>query len=130
MEIDFQPVGSFMLCIPFALPENDSIIKQTDANKKTLAPILEVVAVGPQCTIGQPGKFAYVSENARMANMLIKGKLYVLIQEISTYGFFSTKPDISDIHQTDETYVPDLTDYVKVDKMSQMKMNFEAPVRD
>lgn len=130
MEIDFQPVGSFMLCIPFALPENDNIIKETDANKKTLAPILEVVAVGPTCIVGRPGKFAYVSDNARMANILIKGKLYVLVQELSVYGFFNELPDLSDIHQTDETYVPDLTDYVKVDKTSQIKMNFEASVRD
>lgn len=132
MEIDFQPVGNFMLCSPFALPVKESIIDETDNNKRTIAPILEVIRTGPNCVIKSEGMFVYTSNQTlqRAPGVVIKNKMYLLIQEISAYGFFKEKPELSDIIETDDAYAPEITDYVKVDKASQMKLNFETPVRD
>lgn len=131
MEIDFRPVGSYMLCRPFALQIDETrLIDESDTTRKTLANVVQIVAKGPTCTVAEINDYAHLVPNARLAELRIKGQMYLMIQELQVYGFYKEMPDLSDIVVTESTPMPDVTEYVKTDSASQMKMNFETSVRD
>lgn len=119
----FQPYGTQMLCRPFKIERQTNTIEEIDEKIPTIAPLLEIVALGNNCTNAKVGQFAFYTMRQDPVPIVLNGERFLLIQEGACYGFYSEKPPYEEMIQLPSAVTKDITDYVKVDVTSQMKLD-------
>lgn len=118
-DIKCTPLGSKMIVRAYIKPQ--SII--LGLNSKEIVPCVEIMKVGPDVRYVKEGQWCIVRDNVQPGQFKYGEELFYFFQEADVQVMFDEQPDYEVIMGTDTTIVRDLTEYVKVDKLSKVKAN-------
>ena len=116
-DIKCTPSGSRMITRAYIKPQSAIIT----LDKKEIVPCVEVVKIGPNVRDVKEGQWVLVRHDVQPGQFKYKNELFYMFQEVDVVVSFDEQPDYNDIIGTDTTIVRDLTEYVKVDKLSKLK---------
>jgi hypothetical protein len=117
--IKCTPLGSKMIVRAYLKPQGVILT----VNKKEIVPCVEVMKVGPDVKHVQEGKWVLIRDGITPGQFKYEDELFYFVQEHDVTVIFDEKPDYEMIMGTDTSIVRDLTEYVKIDKLSKVKAN-------
>lgn len=118
-DIKCMPLGSKMIVRAYLKPQ--SIILGLDS--KEIVPCVEIMKVGPDVKHVKEGQWCLVRDNVQPGQFKYGEELFYFFQEHDVQVIFDEKPNYEIIMGTDTSIVRDLTEYVKIDKLSKVKAN-------
>jgi len=116
-DIKCLPLGSKMIVRAYIKPQNAII----SLKAKEIVPCVEVMRVGTDVKYIEEGKWVLIRDGITPGQFKYGDELFYFIQEHDVTVIFDEKPDYEMIMGTDTSIVRDLTEYVKVDKLSKVK---------
>jgi threonine dehydrogenase-like Zn-dependent dehydrogenase len=116
-DIKCLPLGSKMIVRAYL--KTQGII--LNLNHKEIVPCVEVMKVGPDVKHVQEGKWVLIRDGITPGQFKYGDELFYFVQEHDVTVIFDEKPDYEMIMGTNTSIVRDLTEYVKVDKLSKVK---------
>jgi len=116
-DIKCMPLGSKMIVRAYLKPQ--SIILRL--NQKEIVPCVEIMKIGPDVKYVKEGQWCLVRDNVEPGQFKYGEELFYFFQEHDVQVIFDEKPDYEIIMGTNTSIVRDLTEYVKVDKLSKVK---------
>jgi len=123
-DMKITPSGSMIIARGFLKPKEKSTVISLD-KKDSIVPCFELMRVGPNVNAARDGMWATIKERSAetviKSTMPFQGELFYFFQEVDIMYFYDEQPDLDDVLASGTTIVRDLTEYVKIDKMSKLK---------
>lgn len=116
-DIKCTPLGSRIITRAYIKPQSAIIT----LDKKEIVPCVEVMKIGLNVKEIKEGQWILVRHDVQPGQFKYGNELFYMFQESDVVVYFDEQPDYADIIGTDTAIVRDLTEYVKVDKMSKLK---------
>lgn len=116
-DIKCTPSGSRMIVRAYIKPQG--VILNLD--NKEIVPCVEVMKVGPYVKDVKEGQWVLVRHDVQPGQFKYQDELFYMFQESDVVVTFDEQPDYEDIMGSDTAIVRDLTEYVRVDKLSKVK---------
>lgn len=123
-EMDITPVGSRILARGFKAPEKTKGgIILTEKDRPTVLPCLQVMKVGENVKVVKEGSWVLLRQGLNPPAVPYGGETFFMFQETDVVFMYNEQPDIEHILGSDTLITRDLTEYVKVDKMKELRVN-------
>jgi hypothetical protein len=116
-DIKCLPLGSKMIVRAYLKPQGALI----NLKAKEIVPCVEVMRIGPDVKYVKEDQWVLIRDGITPGQFKYGDELFYFIQEHDVSVIFDEKPDYEMIMGTDTSIVRDLTEYVKVDKLSKLK---------
>lgn len=123
--INGRPVGSGVLVRVYKMPKRDSGLILTKDIENNFMPVVEIVKCGLKCVEAKPGQWASLIDGRVPNSLIINGESFALFKEYDFDYLYDTKPDFQEVMGSDTAITRDLTEYVKVEKMSKLRVKFD-----
>ena len=121
-EMDITPVGSRILARGFRPPEKTKGgIILTGKDRPTVLPCLQVMKVGENVRVVKEGNWILLRNGLNPPAVPYGGETFFMFQEVDVMFIYNEQPDIDHVMDSNTTITRDLTEYVKVDKMSKLR---------
>lgn len=125
-DIKCLPMGSRMIVRAYLESQLSSggIIKSLDEQK--IVPVMEVMKIGPKVIENgniKEGMWVLKTDMSKPGVMRYGNEVFYVIQEHDVSLVFAEKPAYEDVMGTNTTIVRDQSQYVKMDKLRDLKLN-------
>ena len=116
-DIKCLPLGSKMIVRAYLKPQGALV----NLRAKEIVSCVEVMRIGTDVKHVKEGQWVFIRDGITPGQFKYEDELFYFIQEHDVTVIFDEKPDYEMIMGTDTSIVRDLTEYVKVDKLSKLK---------
>lgn len=120
-DMKVTPTGTLIIARGYISPEKThGGIILTEKQRK-IVPCLHVMKTGVRVDHVKPGQWVMIRDNFQPVPVKYGHEMFFMFQEHDVMLIYDEQPPYEDIMETETMIVRDLTEYVKIDKMSKIE---------